>query len=297
MRRWLPFQMMLALVIAFTLLSLQMVFAQTDPSAPPAGQTIQLQSGDTLVGLAARFGKPVACLQKANKLASTNFSLSGFKTLLIPDDCDKVLASVIDSTPTPETANSLTTPTFTPIAGNATVQPSPTLKATVVTSATIVPTLVADQIYTVVSGDQLAKIAQQFGLTLACVAASNNIANPDLIYIGQQLRITTNCNAGSGAGLVSNTTSTSVNSLDTQYCRYDRNPKRVATNNQYVVQVGDALDFIACDFGVELQCLKDSNPQLGGSSRLTPGETLTINFNCPIWQDSTLPQAIPTAAG
>ena len=77
MRRWLPFQMMLAVVVALTLLSLQLVFAQTDPNAPPAGQTLQLQKNDTLVALAARLNKPVACLQKANKFASTNFSLTG----------------------------------------------------------------------------------------------------------------------------------------------------------------------------------------------------------------------------
>ena len=41
--------------------------------------------------------------------------------------------------------------------------------------------------------------------------------------------------------------------------------------------------------GIELKCLKDSNPQLGGVSLLMPGETLNINFSCPIWRDSTLP--------
>lgn len=279
MRRWLPFQIMLAFVMALVLFSLQLVFAQTDPNAPPAGQTIQLQRTDTLAGLAARFNKPVACLQKANKMAPNNFSLTGFTTILIPDNCDAVLTA---ATPTPETANSLTTATFTPVGSSGTPLP-PT--ATPPPAGTFVPTA-ADQTYTVVYGDRLAKIAEKFGLTVACIANTNNIPNPDLIYVGQQLRISANC-SGSGGGAVSNIPGSTGN--NPRACQFDRNPGRVAPNGQYIVQVGDALDFIACDFGIELQCLKDSNPQLGGVSLLMPGETLNINLSCPIWRDSTLP--------
>jgi lysozyme len=288
MRRWLPFQIMLAVVVALVLLSLQMVFAQTDPNAPPAGQILQLQKSDTLVALGARFGKPVACLQKANKLASTNFSLTGMTTILIPDNCDAVLASISAVTPTPETANSLTTATFTPIAGAATVQPKATVTPSAATTATVVPTLVANQTYTVVYGDRLAKIAEKFGLTVACLANANSISNPDLIYVGQQLRISANCTGGSGGGAVSSTTNAS-SVVDANACQFDRNPGRVASSDKYTVQVGDSLDFIACDFGIELQCLKDANSQLGGVSLLMPGETLNINFSCPIWRDSSLP--------
>ncbi len=290
MRRWLPFYIMLAVVVALALFSLQMVFAQTDPNAQPAGQTIQLQRTDTLDGLAARFGKPVACLQKANKLDLTNFSLTGMTTILIPTDCNAVLASITAATPTPETANSLTTATFTPIAGAATAQPKNTATPSAIMTATLVVTPVADQTYTVVYGDRLAKIAEKFGLTVACVANANSISNPDLIYVGQQLRISANCTGGSGGGVVSNNNNVS-SVFDPQACQFDRNSGRVAPNDRYTVQTGDSLDFIACDFNVDLQCLKDANPQLGGVSLLMPGQTLNINFSCPIWRDSTLPVA------
>ena len=280
MRRWLPFYVMLTVVIALVLFSLQMVFAQTDPNAPPPGQTIQLQRNDTLDGLATRFNKSVACLQRANKMAPDNFSLTGFTTILIPDNCEAVLTA---ATPTPESANSLTTATFTPVGSSGTPQPSTTPPASM--TVTVVPTAV-DQTYTVVYGDRLAKIAEKFGLTVDCIARTNGISNPDLIYVGQQLRISATC-SGSGGGAVSNIPGSSGS--NPRACQFDRNPGRVAPNGQYVVQVGDALDFIACDFGIELKCLKDSNPQLGGVSLLMPGDTLTIDRSCPVWRDSTLP--------
>lgn len=47
----------------------------------------------------------------------------------------------------------------------------------------------AQTIYTVVSGDTLSGIAAQFGTTYQQLAAINGIANPDLIYPGQQIKI------------------------------------------------------------------------------------------------------------
>ncbi len=291
MRRWLPFQIMLAVVIALTLLSLQMVFAQTDPTAQAAGQTLQLQRTDTLVALAARFGKPVACLQKANKLAATNFSLTGMTTIFIPDNCDGVVGttSSIAGTPTPESAESLTTATFTPIASSATQQPTNTPTPSAFSTAFPQPTAIANGVYTVVAGDRLAKIAEKYGLTLACIANANSISNPDLIYVGQQLRINANCTGGSGGGAVSNIPMTSI--PNPQACQFDRNSGRTAPGDKYIVQAGDSLDFIACDFNVDLTCLKAANTQLESSALLMPGETLNINRSCPIWTDSSLPGA------
>ncbi|MDO4282327.1 MAG: LysM peptidoglycan-binding domain-containing protein [Clostridia bacterium] len=43
--------------------------------------------------------------------------------------------------------------------------------------------------YTVVAGDNLTKIANKFGTTVNSLVQKNNIANPDLIYVGQVLKI------------------------------------------------------------------------------------------------------------
>ena len=45
------------------------------------------------------------------------------------------------------------------------------------------------QYYTVQSGDNLGKIAIRFGTTVDQLVAWNNIANPDLIYAGQTIRV------------------------------------------------------------------------------------------------------------
>lgn len=44
-------------------------------------------------------------------------------------------------------------------------------------------------VYTVVPGDNLTRIAERYGTTVAELVAANNIANPNLIYPGQQLII------------------------------------------------------------------------------------------------------------
>jgi LysM repeat protein len=54
--------------------------------------------------------------------------------------------------------------------------------------------------YTVVRGDTLARIAARFGTTWQAIASLNNIANPNLIYAGQVLKI-----PGGGTGPVPTT--------------------------------------------------------------------------------------------
>ena len=43
--------------------------------------------------------------------------------------------------------------------------------------------------YTVKKGDNLTKIAKKYGTTVNQLVAWNNIANPNLIYPGQKLRV------------------------------------------------------------------------------------------------------------
>lgn len=46
-----------------------------------------------------------------------------------------------------------------------------------------------EQTYTVKSGDTLSEIAQKYGTTYQVLAEKNNISNPNLIYVGQVLKI------------------------------------------------------------------------------------------------------------
>jgi lysozyme len=136
----------------------------------------------------------------------------------------------------------------------------------------------------VVPGDRLSKIAESFGATLACVVRANRIANPDLIYIGQQLSIPASCQGGGGGGDI---TADSVSVGRT--CQFDRYPGRTAPDGVYTLRAGDTLDFIACDFGISLQCLKDSNPDIVNTKRIMVGDQISINLSCPAWEGADIP--------
>lgn len=56
------------------------------------------------------------------------------------------------------------------------------------TSAPVAP-VAAPQVYTVQKGDNLTKIAKKYGTTVSELARKNNIANPNLIYVGQKITI------------------------------------------------------------------------------------------------------------
>lgn len=83
-------------------------------------------------------------------------------------------------TPTtgPPTVASILTPTTAP-------PPSPTAAPTTAAPSGTVP----GQKYVVKEGDTLADIADAFGVTVADLIAANNLTNPDVIVVGQELII------------------------------------------------------------------------------------------------------------
>lgn len=140
--------------------------------------------------------------------------------------------------------------------------------------------LVSDQTYTVVRGDRLIKIAEQYGVTASCLAAANRLPNPNLIYPGQRLVIPASCQGGGGDPDAADAAALAA---ERRACQFDRYPGRSAPGGVYVVRAGDTLDFIACDFGVSLACLRETNPQLGGRSLIRAGDRIIISAACPSW--------------
>lgn len=113
--------------------------ASTAPAAQPvqSRRTYTVQTGDTLSGIAAKFG------------VSTS-QISGYRS------------------------------------GNPNlIYPGETLTI----GGAAAPTQSAGTAYTVQSGDTLSGIAAKFGTTYQALAAKNGIANPNLIYPGQVLRV------------------------------------------------------------------------------------------------------------
>ena len=113
--------------------------------------------------------------------------------------------------------------------------------------------------YTVKTGDTLSKIATRYGTTVQEIVSINNIANPNLIYQGQVLRILTN---------------STIEGSET----------RGTGSITYTVQRGNTLSQIARAYGVTIRHLVElnniQNPNLiypGQKLRITESTNTTLN--------------------
>jgi peptidoglycan DL-endopeptidase LytE len=216
------------------------------PAAAPRGAAYRVVAGDTLGSIAARFGTTVAALAAANHLPNPNLIYVG-----------QVL-------------------TLGASAGNS----SPAWGEP------------AGASYRVVAGDTLGSIAARFGTTIAALAATNHLANPNLILVGQVLTI----GGGSSATLTSSPAATPAPVAST-----------TATGTTYRVVAGDTLGSIAARFGTTIAALAATN-HLANPNLILVGQVLTIAAGdspaavtpAPTRTASTpapAPVAAPSAAG
>lgn len=124
---------------------------RTTVAAAPA--SYRVQSGDTVSGIAARFGLSTAAVLAMNGLS--------WKSLIFPG---QVLA----------------------LAGPAAAAPAPAAPAPAPAAPAPAP---AGTTYTVVRGDTVSGIAGRFGVTTRAVLAANGLGPSALIFPGQHLRI------------------------------------------------------------------------------------------------------------
>lgn len=104
--------------------------------------------------------------------------------------------------------------------------------------------------YTVQSGDTLSEIASRYGTTVQEIVNINSIANPNLIYPGQTLRILTN---------------STVHGSET----------RGTGSITYTVQRGNTLSQIASSYGVTVEHIVEMN-DIENPNLIYPGEKLRI---------------------
>lgn len=112
------------------------------------------------------------------------------------------------------------------------------------------------EIYVVQPGDSLGRIAARYGTTIEEVAAENDIANPNLIHVGMELRVPA---AGGGAS-PSGAPST---------------PPVAASGGAYTVQAGDTLGHVAERYGITTARLQAANG-LSNPNALHIGQVLII---------------------
>jgi LysM repeat protein len=196
--------------------------------------------------------------------------------------------------------------------------PTPTATATRPGGATATPTKQAPPgntcTYIVKKGDTLYSIARQFGTTPAAIAAANNLANPNLIYVGQPLTIP-NCKQpgtpippGTVVPPPTNCFKYTVRPGDTLYriaatygdtvtglafrngianpnlifigqvitvCPGGSKPTRPPCRTIYIVKPGDTLSRIALVTGSSVQAIAAAN-NLANPNLIYPGQQLCI---------------------
>ena len=130
---------------------------------------------------------------------------------------------------------------------------------------------------TVKSGDTLNAIAQQTGVSVAQLASLNNISNPNLIFVGQQL--TTD-----GA-------SSSANASAPAASNDDDNTSSSASS--YTVKSGDTLYGIAAKTGVSVSTLASAN-NIANINVISVGQVLKLSGSAASSATST--QAAAPAA-
>lgn len=163
----------------------QPVPAPNDVKLPghPATGTYVVQSGDTLSGIATKFGTTYQNLAAINGIGDPNRIWAG---------------EVLKVTGQPSTQNTYYVQagdTLSGIANKFGTTVSALVSANNISNPNVI--FVGQKIYisghsnayTVQSGDNLSSIADKFGTTWQALAAKNHIANPNVIYVGQTLHI------------------------------------------------------------------------------------------------------------
>tara|TARA_B110000259_G_scaffold178463_1_gene216802 strand:- start:194 stop:991 length:798 start_codon:yes stop_codon:yes gene_type:complete len=140
--------------------------------------------------------------------------------------------------------------------------------------------------YRVVSGDSLGRIASKFSVTTARLQEYNSISNPNLIRVGQLIRIPNSGTTGQQAPEVV------VEPEPTP------EPEPTATVVEYRVQSGDTLLRIASKFGISSSALQSYN-SISNPNRISIGQLLRIptstdNTNVAQAQEPEEPEAQKT---
>ena len=227
-----------------------------------------VQSGDTLSGIALKFSTTSSKLAQLNSLSNPNLIYVG-QRLLVNQGSDSNSSSSDQSssatTNTEASAASYTVKSGDTLSGiasqyNTTVNQivslnqlsnpnliyvgqvlklknSQTTNSSSSSSSSTAATTAGT--YTVKAGDTLSAIASRYSTSSSTLASLNSLSNPNLIYVGQVLKVSSNASTSSS-------TSSSANST-------------VTTAASYTVKSGDTLSAIAAKYGTTYQALASTN--------------------------------------
>ena len=200
----------------------------------------KVQAGDSLTAIAKRYNLSISELASANGLTPTSNLILG-RTITIPvagsttsnSNSNSNSTSATSSQPT-STSASKSEPTTTAARTPATVETSNNSSSNSNNGKTLNNT----ESYKVQPGDGLIALARRFGVSVADLAATNNIATNAQLQLGQTIKV----------------------------------PK---TTISYTVEPGDSLIVLARKYGVSTQELADMN-KIAPDAMLQLGQRMTV---------------------
>lgn len=227
-----------------------------------------VQSGDTLSGIALKFSTTSSKLAQLNSISNPNLIYVGQRLLVNQSSNSNSSSSGQSSSTTTNTEasaasytvksgdtlsgiasrynttvnqivslNQLSNPNLIYVGQVLKLKNSQTTNSSSSSSSSTAATTVST--YTVKAGDTLSAIASRYSTSSSTLASLNSLSNPNLIYVGQVLKVSSNASTSSS-------TSSSANST-------------VTTAASYTVKAGDTLSAIAAKYGTTYQALASTN--------------------------------------
>ena len=249
-----------------------------------------VQSGDTLSGIAVEYNTTTATLTSLNNLSNPNLIYVGQRLLVKSTSTSAASSATSTATSTASatsTSSTTSATTYTVKAGdtlssiasshntttaaltslNSLANPNliyvgqvlklaNTTTASTSSTSSAASTSSSATTYTVKSGDTLSSIASSYNTTTSTLTSLNNLSNPNLIYVGQVLKV-----AGSSTSVSTSTSSSSAS--------------QATTSGTYTVKAGDTLSSIASSYNTTTAALASAN-SISNANLIYVGQVLKV---------------------
>lgn len=255
-----------------------------------------VQSGDTLSGIALKFSTTSSKLAQLNSISNPNLIYVGQRLLVNQNSSSNSSSSSQSSSAATNTdasaasytvksgdtlstiasqhnttvnqivsLNQLSNPNLIYVGQVLKLKNNQTTNSSSATSSSTAATTAGT--YTVKAGDTLSAIASRYSTSSSTLASLNSLSNPNLIYVGQVLKVSSNASTSSS-------TSSSANNT-------------VTTASSYTVKAGDTLSAIAAKYGTTYQALASAN-SISNPNDIYVGQVIKVSATVTVASSQTV---------